>query len=56
MLNQNHHQYCHWDKCIKTSDLYVEKPKLKLCCVDASVKMWPHIKKIKKKMYKYNYI
>ena len=28
--NQNHHQYCHWDKWIKISDLCVEKPKLKL--------------------------
>lgn len=40
--NQNHHQYCHWDKCIKMSDLCVENPKLKLVIVLASVIMWPH--------------
>lgn len=45
MANQNHHQYCHCDKWTKISDLYVEKPKLKFCCVDASVKIWPHILK-----------
>lgn len=40
--NQNHHQYCHWDRCIKISDLCVEKPKLKLFIVLASVIIWPH--------------
>jgi hypothetical protein len=28
--NQNHHQYCHKDKCIKISDEVLENPTLKL--------------------------
>ena len=28
--NQNHHQYCHSDKCIKISDEVLENPTLKL--------------------------
>ena len=40
--NQNHHQYCHWDRWIKISDLWVGNPKLKFCKVEASVIIWPH--------------
>ena len=41
--NQNHHQYCHNDKCIKISDVVLEKPTLKLVWKVDSVEILPHI-------------